>query len=284
MDGCQVLSLFAEWVTILLQAVPVKLRPTLLELLLGCIIARSGHITNALLAIVPRRTWTAYYKAIEYGVFSWLALARQWTILLCNVLLPEEILLAIDDTVNFRSSKKAPSTALHHDHANRPNRPKYVWGQLFVCVAMICSFKGRQGAFPLLLRMIPSSGNRSKLKAAILLTRILVRWLGLRVPIRLLLDAWYMKGPLVKDALRLGRGLQQSCLGQVGRDLPLALLLFVILRRDQLGHLFELRGEFFLYGGKLFARLIEAFACLGSDRGNCAVGFGRAKFAPPLLQ
>jgi len=219
MDGFQALSLFAEWLTILLRAAPAKLRPTFLELLLGCIIARSGHITNALLAITPRRTWTAYYKAIEKGVFSWLALAKQWTQLLCNVLLPEEILLAIDDTLSFRSSKKAPSTALHHDHANRPNRPKYVWGQLFVCVAMVCSFKGRQGAFPLLLRMIPSTGNRSKLKAAILLTRILVRWLGHRVPIRLLLDAWYMKGPLVKDALRLGL----NVIGQVRSDTVLYL-------------------------------------------------------------
>lgn len=182
-------------------------------------VARSGHVTEALLAIIPKRTWNAYFKAIEKGVFSWLALARQWTLLLCNVLIPIEILLAIDDKIIFRSSKKAPSAALHHDHANRPNRPKYVWGQLFVCVGMICKYKEREGAFPLLMRMIPHRGNRSKLNAAIMLTRLLVRWLGVKVPIRLLLDAWYMKGPLVLKALSM----QLDVIGQVRKDTALYL-------------------------------------------------------------
>lgn len=220
MDGRHAIESLAEWITFLLRAVPAKLRPTLLELLLGCITARSGHITEAMLAIIPGRTWTAYYKAIEKGVFSWLALARQWTRLLCNVLLPKEILIAIDDTLIFRSSKKAPDAALHHDHANRSNRPRYVWGQLFVCAAMIGSFMGRKAAFPLLMRMVPSRGNRSRPGAAILLTRLLTRWIGHRVPVRLLLDAWYTKGPLIRKALGLGL----HVIGQVRRDTALHLL------------------------------------------------------------
>lgn len=217
MDRRQALTLFAQWITFVLQAVPAKIRPTLLELLLGCSVARSGHVTEALLAIIPQKTWTAYYKAIEKGVFSWLALAKQWTLLLCKVFMPKEILIVIDDVLLFRSSKKAPSVALHHDHANRPNRPKYIWGQLFVCAAMVCKFKNRQGAFPLLMRMIPHRGNRSKLNAAIMLTRLLVRWLN--VPIRLLMDSWYMKAPLVLQALKL----HLQVIGQVRRDTALYL-------------------------------------------------------------
>ena len=219
MNRRQALNALADWITFLFQAVPAKIRPTLLELLLGCIVARTGHISSALLVILPMRTWTAYYKVIQKGVFSWLALSKQWMLLLCKVLAPQEIVLAIDDTVVMRSSKKAPSAALHHDHAKRANRPRFIWGQLFVCAAMICKYRGRQGAFPLLMRMIPHRGNRSKINAATTLTKLVLRWIGLKIPVRLLLDAWYMKGPMVLKAL--GEGIH--VLGQVRKDTALYL-------------------------------------------------------------
>ncbi len=221
MSRRQALTCLAQWITFLFHAVPARIRPTLLELLLGCMAAAgTGHVTEAILAITTAKHWTTYYNAIEHGVFSWLALTKQWTLLLCQVIKPKEITIVIDDTIIFRSSKKAPSTALHHDHANRPNRPKYVWGQILVGLAMICEVENRKGVFPIFMRMVRSCGNRSKLNAAGVLVRVFVRWLGNHVPILVLMDAWYMKGPLVLEALKL----ELNVIGQVRKDTALFLL------------------------------------------------------------
>jgi hypothetical protein len=218
-EQSQVLTSLAQWITFLWQALPKKLRPTLLELLFGCIVSGSGHITQAYLAISPVRFWNTYYKVLQKGVFSWMALVRQWLMLICQTILPEEILFVIDDTLIFRSSRKAPSAALHHDHANRPNRPKYVWGQMLVCLGAVCCVGQRRAALPLMTRMIPCVGNKSKVAAAILLTKILHRWLQARCQVRLLLDAWYMKKSLLNETLRL----EMHVIGQVRKDTALFL-------------------------------------------------------------
>jgi len=214
MEQRHILQTFGTWVTSVFQALPRKLRPSMFELLIGCIVSRSGHLSEALLAVRIRRFWNTYYKVIKKGVFSWLALARQWIFLLLRVLKLEEILLAIDDTCVPRSSKKAPGVAYHHNHAHKPNRPSFLWGQLSVFLAMICVTPYKTGAVPLLQRLVRSRGNRSKLQAASLLIRLFTRWVGSVQPVRLLLDAWYMKGPLVRSALSCG----VSVIGQVRRD------------------------------------------------------------------
>jgi len=143
--------IFAGWITFLWQALPPKLRPTLLELLFGTMISRKGHITSAIMCIRNRLYWNSYYKAIERGRFSWLLLAKQWLLLLIKLFKPKELLVTIDDFITVRASKKAPSVGLHHDHANRVNRPRFLWGQLRVSLGIICQKDSRCAAFPLLL-------------------------------------------------------------------------------------------------------------------------------------
>ena len=128
----QPLFLLTRWITFLWQALPAKLRPTLFELLIGAMISGSGHLTDALLAIRHKRFWNTYYKAIEQGSFSWLALAKQWTLLLLKTLSPKTVILVIDDFATPRSSSKAPSVHWHHDHAQKPNRPQFIQGQMRV--------------------------------------------------------------------------------------------------------------------------------------------------------
>ncbi|MBT8763763.1 hypothetical protein KFV02_07435 [Desulfohalobiaceae bacterium Ax17] len=86
LSSLKIFQLISDWITTLWTGLPTKLRPTLLELLLGAIISNSGHITDAILAIKPVRTWTTYFKVIENGKFSWLILARNWTKLLIRLL------------------------------------------------------------------------------------------------------------------------------------------------------------------------------------------------------
>ena len=44
----------AQWLTFLWQVVPIKLRPTLLELLIGNILSGSGHVTDAILNVLAQ--------------------------------------------------------------------------------------------------------------------------------------------------------------------------------------------------------------------------------------
>lgn len=208
------LKLLAEWISFLWVAFPTKLRPTMLELLVGAMVSRSGHITDAFLAIKTRRFWNTYFKSIQEGRFHWMKLARRWLQLLIQLVGIESINLAVDDFLTFRSSKKAPASALHHDHAHRTNRPRFVWGQLRVGLAAIISVNGRYGAFPLLLHLVRTSGNYSKLRSARLLMNIVLRWFPDLLSVRLLLDAWYMKASLVMSLINKG----MTVIGQVRRD------------------------------------------------------------------
>src|SRR5215210_1366007 len=53
------------WLTLLAQAVPNRSALTFLELLLGAMITDRGFVTEALLAITPRRKWPTYFKWLE---------------------------------------------------------------------------------------------------------------------------------------------------------------------------------------------------------------------------
>jgi hypothetical protein len=211
------LSLITEWISFLWMALPAKLRPTFLELLIGAMVAQSGHVTKALLSIRPMKTWTTYFKAIEKGHFFWMKLAKQWLALLMSQLGDKELIVVIDDFITPRSSLKAPSVGLHHDHAKRMNRPRYLWGQIRVSLAMIGNYSNRHTAFPLLMHLIRKGGNRTKLHSALLLMRVLMKWVPPKTRIKLLLDCWYMKGPFLLPIID-----QVKCIiGQVRKDTAL---------------------------------------------------------------
>lgn len=236
--------IFAGWITFLWQALPPKLRPTLLELLFGTMISRKGHITSAIMCIRNRLYWNSYYKAIERGRFSWLLLAKQWLLLLIKLFKPKELLVTIDDFITVRASKKAPSVGLHHDHANRVNRPRFLWGQLRVSLGIICQKDSRCAAFPLLLKLMRTTGNTNKLVAANFLMTLLHQHFPLLV-VKLLIDAWYMKGPLVLQMIALGT----VVIGQARRDTALFLQPPIPLKKA--------RGRPRKYGEKLTFEKIQ---------------------------
>jgi hypothetical protein len=70
------------WLTLLAQAVPNRSALTFLELLVGAMITDRGFVTEALLAITPRRKWPTYFKWLEGGKWSWIAVAQR----LCKIL------------------------------------------------------------------------------------------------------------------------------------------------------------------------------------------------------
>jgi hypothetical protein len=104
---------------------------------------------------------------------------------------------------------------VHRNHNAKPNRPKFLCGQGWLCLAAVIERDDfAVGAVPLLLRLVRRGTNRGKLKSAGLLLRLLGQRLG---HVRLLLDAWFMRGWLIKRAVAAGH----TVIGCVRRDLAL---------------------------------------------------------------
>jgi hypothetical protein len=119
--------------------------------------------------------------------------------------------LAIDDTLVFRSSIKAPDSQIHHQHAKKINRPTFVRGQGWVSLSAVVGDDIRHCAIPILARLIRATGNTPKLTIAKTLLRAMD---GIFQNVTLLLDAWFMRAALVLFAAKSG----MHVIGQVRKD------------------------------------------------------------------
>jgi hypothetical protein len=184
----------------LAAAVPSRARATFTELLIGAAVTKGGHVTDAILAIGLSRSWTTYWQAL-LGVLKDLFAPPVWHVV-------------IDDTVVERSSVKAPGALIHHNHTSKPNRPPFLRGQGWLCLAAVVERDWKVGAVPLMLRLVRRGTHRGKLKSA----RFLLRLLGARLGhVRVLLDAWFMRGWLITRTVADGH----TVIGRVRRDLAL---------------------------------------------------------------
>jgi len=202
------------WITFLTKALPLRSVGTFIELLIGAMLTSTGFVTDAYLMLDMSRHWNSYYKWLEKGRWSWLALARQFTRLVLQVVNEDVIHLAIDDTLTLRASKKAPASRIHHQHGNKPNLSQYVQGQCWVSLAWVvrCTDK-RHVALPLLTRLIPSVSNTGKLIAANTLIRAVYRLFEGKT-VRVLVDSWYMRRVFIESM----RQRQFHVIGQVRID------------------------------------------------------------------
>lgn len=215
--GCSTIpgTLF-EIITFLARALPLRSVPTFLELLVGAMITQSGFVTQAWLAINPLRTWTSYYKWLQEGKWSWVALGVQMArMVVC--FFPQPIwFLIFDDTFIYRGSKKAPGSGIFHQHANKANRPVYARGQCWVSMALSITTGMKHSAIPLLSKLMRVDGNSSKLDAVKTLARVIAPVFAGKMTL-ILLDSWYMKWPLLSYLLDNGF----HAIGQVRRDTAL---------------------------------------------------------------
>lgn len=205
-----------ECITFLTRALPIRSVPTFIELLIGAMLTQAGFVTEAWLAIHPLRSWSAYYKWLQEGKWSWVALGLQ-TARMVVALFPQPVwFLILDDTFIYRSSKKAPGSGIYHQHGNKTNRPQYARGQCWVSMALSIGNSGKYSAIPLLSRLMRKGGNSSKLDAARTLLRVIASvFTGKKV--FTLVDSWYMKWPYLSFTLNLGF----QAIGQVRRDTAL---------------------------------------------------------------
>ncbi len=192
------------WITFLCQALPPRSIGTFIELLFGAMLTPTGFVTDAWLMVNMRNHWSSYYKWLQKGKWSWLALARQFVRLVLVTIKQDVVHLAIDDTLTLRASKKAPGSQIHHQHGNKPNLSPFVRGQCWVSLAMIVKRTDKAPvALPLLNRLIPSISNTGKLIAANTVIRSVYRlFQGLKV--RVLVDSWYMRRRFIDSMQQRG--------------------------------------------------------------------------------
>src|SRR3954470_5664695 len=189
-----------QWVGEIVQSSPEAARLTLVELIVGALLASGGHVTQAILALTPRLGWQAYHWMLEHGRFRLLDLISA----LCRIVRREigerRYFAIIDDTLAPRCSAQAPGVAVRFDHAAKANRPAFLLCQCFVTLSAVVPCRDRPRSVPLVTGLCRSAGNAGKIAIA----KGLLRSVGALGPVCLLLDAWYMRGSLIRTALRLG--------------------------------------------------------------------------------
>lgn len=201
---CRIPRELFHWITFLCQALPLRSIGTFIELLIGAMVTPSGFVTEAYLMLNMRNHWGSYYKWLQNGKWSWLALARQFARLAISLNQKDAIHLVIDDTLTLRTSKKAPGSQIHHQHGNKPNLAQYVRGQCWVSLAMVAKrYDGTVISLPLLSRLIPAASNTGKLIAANTLIRSVYR-LFEGIKVRVLVDSWYMRQTFIESMQQRG--------------------------------------------------------------------------------
>jgi hypothetical protein len=231
-----------RWVGEIVQSSPEAARLTLAELIVGAVLASGGPVPQAILALTPRLGWQAYHWMLERGRFRLLGLIAA----LCRIVRREvgarRCFVVIDDTLAPRCSAQAPGVAVRFDHAAKANRPAFLLCQCFVTLSAVVPCRDRPRSVPLVTGLCRRSGNAGKLAIA----KGLLRAVGGLGPVCLLLDAWYMRGSLIRAALRLGH----EVIGQVRRDTAL----FALPPPREPG----LRGRPRLYGTRLDGDAVSA--------------------------
>lgn len=258
-----------DCITFLTKVLPARSVPTFIELLIGAMVTQTGFVTDAWLAINPLRSWTAYYKWLQQGKWSWVALGVQLARMVVTFF-PQPIwFLIFDDTFIYRCSKKAPGSGIHHQHGNKANRPQYARGQCWVSMALSISTGMKHSAIPLLSRLMRTGSNGSKLDAAKTLLRVISPVFSGKKKVFTLVDSWYMKWPYLEYVLTLG----YHAIGQVRRDTALYGIPVLTGKRgrprkygdkftpDVVACLPEQRKRVFLYGKRQWVRYRSA-VCL----------------------
>src|SRR3954447_885897 len=163
-----------QWVGEIVQSSPEAARLTLLELIVGALLASGGHVTQAILALTPRLGWQAYHWILER--FRLLGLISA----LCRIVRREigerRCFAIIDDTLAPRCSAQAPGVAVRFDHAAKTNRPTFLLCQGFVTLSAVVPCQDR--SVPLVTGLCRSSGTAGKLAIA----KGLLRAVGALVP------------------------------------------------------------------------------------------------------
>ena len=202
-----ILGKLGYYVAFLASALPARLTARFCELLVVSMVTSEGFVTQSWIWGKLHNFWGSCHKWLETGRWQTYHIVARF-MQLCCLGIPETqpLFLAIDDTFVLRFSEKAPGCAIAYQHAHKLNQARYVLGQCFVYMSLICERPTDEvpTAIPWLARMAAGSGNTSKLFTAKTLLRLTHAVIGERMAY-LLYDCWYMRGSVIQYTLKPGR-------------------------------------------------------------------------------
>ena len=214
---CDVRSSLSDWISFLLPSISSRSHRTFIELLFGAMLSPEGWVTRAISAISRGAHWGTYYKLIERAQIDIVALARRTVQLILRIFPQEIATLIIDDTLVPRGSTAAAGSKIRFDHAQKPNRPRFIQCQCWVTLALVLRVRlGSALTVPLRSWLITETGQRGKLYVA---RQLLHSLQGQFKRVRLLIDSWYMRRSLIAPLLQEG----VQVIGQVRHDTVLYL-------------------------------------------------------------
>ncbi|MFO0957678.1 MAG: transposase [Isosphaeraceae bacterium] len=210
-----------QWFSRLASALDRRSAPRLALMFLGAVLARG------------RRTVTAWIRAARLSdrfPSCYVAVAaagkkadRIARCLLIDVVRPllngsARLTLALDDTPTKRYGPHVQGAGIHHNPTPGPAGSPYVYGHVFVVLAILAAHPAWGGvALPLLARLYVRKADlpgiapkhrppfRTKLELAVELLRWAGPWLGLLgLPVWVVADGAYAKADFLKPAMALG--------------------------------------------------------------------------------
>ncbi len=210
-----------QWFSWLAVALDRRSAPRLALLFLGAVLARGRRtVTTWIRAAKLGGQYQRCYVAVAAAGKRADRIARR---LLTEVVRPllkgaTRLTLALDDTPTKRYGPHVQGAGVHHNPTPGPAGSPYVYGHVFVVLALLVAHPSwGVVALPLLARLYVRKKDlpgidpkhrppfRTKLEMAVELLRWAKPWLGLLgLPIRVVADGAYAKAAFLKPAMSLG--------------------------------------------------------------------------------
>jgi hypothetical protein len=210
-----------QWFSWLAAALDRRSAPRLALLFLGAVLARGRRtVTTWIRAAKLSGQYQRCYVAVAAAGKRTDRIARR---LLTEVVRPllkgaKRLTLALDDTPTKRYGPHVQGAGVHHNPTPGPAGSPYVYGHVFVVLAMLVAHPAWGViALPLLARLYIRKKDlpgidpkhrppfRTKLEMAVELLRWAKPWLGLLgLPIWVVADGAYASGEFLKPAMALG--------------------------------------------------------------------------------
>jgi hypothetical protein len=210
-----------QWFSQLAAALDRRSTPRLILLFLGAVLARGRRtVTDWIRAARLSDQFRPAYTAVAAAGKTAQTIAAYLALVVVKPLLGDvdRLVLALDDTPTKRYGPRVQGAGTHHNPAPGPAGSPYVYGHVWVVLALLATHPAWGTiALPLLSRLyvrqkdLPAIAAKhrpkfcTKLQLAVELLRWAELWLGLwKKPIWLVADGAYAKADVLKPARALG--------------------------------------------------------------------------------
>lgn len=128
-----------QWVDVLAAALHGRNRWRLSVILLGMLLARGRRtVTTWLRGVGISDDFADYYYFLQSLGRKAKALADGlWAVLLVRLVHSQRVLLAVDDTPTKRYGPKVQGAGIHHNPAPGPADQKFLYGHIWVTIALV---------------------------------------------------------------------------------------------------------------------------------------------------